>query len=68
MRHRGALVLDKPSSIDKTPGLCVSVSVGICVVVKGLVTLYFIQIAAEESLGGGGKLPSVTDNKSIVFC
>lgn len=65
MRHRGALVLDKPTSIDKTPGL--SVSVGICVVVKGLVTLYFIQIAAEESLGGG-KLPSVTDNKSIVFC
>lgn len=68
MRHRGALVLDKPTSIDKTPGLCVSVSVGICVVVKGLVTLYFIQIAAEESLGGGKKLPSVTDNKSIVFC
>lgn len=67
MRHRGALVLDKPTSIDKTPGLCVSVSVGICVVVKGLVTLYFIQIAAEESLGGE-KLPSVTDNKSIVFC
>lgn len=67
MRHRGALVLDEPTSIDKTPGLCVSVSVGICVVVKGLVTLYFIQIAAEESLGKK-KLPSVTDNKSIVFC
>lgn len=53
----GALVLDKPTSIDKTPGLCVSVSVGICVVVKGLVTLYFIQIAAEESLGGEKSCP-----------